>query len=699
MARLVMQKMFRFLSLHTWAKLAMLSLVVGLAGGLGAVVFQKLLDLVALLAIDQVLTQSQPWLRRVLIVAVPGLGGLISGILVFTFAPEAEGHGTDSMVRAFHRLRGEIRARVPFIKTLASAITIGTGGSAGKEGPIAQIGAGIGSILGKVLGLSAKHRRILMLAGAGAGVGAIFRAPLGGALFAAEVLYRETDFEYEAIVPSIVASITAYAVFVTLFGYGHLFTGVKDLQFEHVPELGLYAILGLVCALVGFVYVKVFYGSRDRFFRKLRMPNHVKPAVGGLLLGLLALWLPQVLGGGYEWIQQAIDNRLGADLGQMATSVPWHAAQLLMLLALGNIVATSFTISSGGSGGVFGPSLYIGAMLGGSFGYFVHALFPGSLSEATRVSLILVGMGGFFAGVAKVPIASLLMVTEMTGSYGLIVPLMVTCTIAFVLSQRWTLYEEQVFTQVDSPAHMGDFVVDVIRDIRVRDLFGDEQREVHTISDDTRLSEVFRLFQHSFQDDYPVLDDQGRLTGVLSFTDVRHHVTDDALGNLVVAGDICEKEIVTASLDEDLYSVLLKMGHSNVDSLPVVDRLDGARMEGLVTRKDVILAYERRLRSLREESTGGPDTHEPQAIPYRGDSALTELQVGEKHGHLAGRQVKDVNFPPGTLLVSIQRGDQSIIPNGLSRIEAGDRLLIVTKRDRVEEVQRALASTDGEPIG
>ena len=387
---------------------------------------------------------------------------------------------------------------------------------------------------------------------------------------------------------------------------------------------------------------------------------------------------------------------MGAEAGQMATGVPFHAAELLMLLAVGKVLATSLTISSGGSGGVFGPSLYIGAMLGGSFGYFVHALFPSLVTETARVSLILVGMGGFFAGVAKVPIASLLMVTEMTGSYGLIVPLMVTCTIAFVLSQRWTLYEEQVFTQTDSPAHMGDFVVDVIRNIRVRDVFTEAQRQVQTIREDARLPDLFRLFQQSFQDYYPVLDDQDHLVGILSFTDVRHHVTDDALGNLVLAGDICEKQILTTNLKEDLYSVLRKMGQRNIDSLPVVDLLDEARMQGMVTRKDVILAYERRMSSLREEGGGTADPDEAQAIPYRADSALTELEVTEDETYLVGRQVREVNFPAGSLLVSIQRMEQSIIPNGLTRIEAGDRLLIVTKRDRVAEVRRALASNDGE---
>ena len=277
------------------------------------------------------------------------MGGLVSGLLVYLIAPEAEGHGTDAMIDAFHQRGGYIRKRVPLVKILASAITIGSGGSAGKEGPIAQIGAGFGSFFATVFKLKPRDRRILVLAGAAGGIGAIFHAPLGAALFAPEVLYRETEFESEAILPCIVSSIVASSIFDQYFGRTALFfPGPVD--FAPV-ELLPYALFGVVCAGVGYLYVKLFYDvARDRIFRRVKLPKMLKPALGGLMLGVVALLFPQIMDGGYGWVQAALEGKIF-----------WGT---MLLLALMKIVATSCTISSGGSGGVFGPSMVIGATLG-----------------------------------------------------------------------------------------------------------------------------------------------------------------------------------------------------------------------------------------------------------------------------------------------------------------------------------------------
>ena len=227
-----------------------------------------------------------------MMVWIPALGGLIAGLLVFTFAPEAEGHGTDAMIDSFHRKKGIIRRRVPIIKTIASAITIGSGGSAGKEGPIAQIGAGFGSFLASVLKVSDRERRIMLLAGAAGGIGAIFKAPLGAALFATEVLYRKEDFEFEAIIPCILSSIVAFMVFTFYDGNDTIFH-IPAYSLATPTQLPFYAVLGVLCALVGFPYVRFFYGIRDRFFRRLKLPKAVKPAIGGLMVGIIALFLPK----------------------------------------------------------------------------------------------------------------------------------------------------------------------------------------------------------------------------------------------------------------------------------------------------------------------------------------------------------------------------------------------------------------------
>ncbi len=433
-------------------RVALCSPVVGLIAGLGAVVFLVSLQFTYQEVLGGLLhfqrpstveegphpiTEPSPWW---LVVLVPAAGGLISGALVFTLAPEAEGHGTDAMIRAFHRGGGAIRGRVPVIKAVASIITMGTGGSAGQEGPIAQIGAGFGSVLGGLLKLPPTDRRLLMLAGAAVGVGAIFRAPLGGALFAGEVLYASTAFESAALLPCLASSIVAYSTFALFITPRPIFL-LPGIHFSGLRELPLYAILTLLCAGMGWLYVRVFYGLRDWFFKPMPIPRQLKPAIGGLLLGVIALAFPQVMTGGYGWVQWgAIGMPPELTLPGEESFVPHMGMWTLLILAGLKIVATGLTISSGGSGGVFGPSVLIGGMLGGACGQFLAYLIPSA--HINPQAFVLVGMGGFFAGVSKTPLTSIVMVSEMTGSYSLLVPLMLACGLNMALSRRWTIYEE-----------------------------------------------------------------------------------------------------------------------------------------------------------------------------------------------------------------------------------------------------------------
>src|SRR5579862_551448 len=291
-----LERIARFFHLETWFRLLMLCVLVGVVSGLGAVAFEAALNwLHAKLLAGWLFSGTGQWWALLL---VPALGGAVSGALCLWLAPEASGHGTDAVIRAFHRDKGAIRARTPIVKGVCSVLTIGSGGSAGKEGPIAQIGAGFGSTLGTLLKLSVRDRRILMLAGVAGGIGAIFKAPLGGALFAAEVLYREPDFEHDAVMPGVISSVTAYSVFTAIDGYtrilGELNGGSVPLQFPSVgghagTELLHYAILSLICAFVGFLFVKTLSILEERFFKRLPLPRVSKPALGGMLLGLLAL--------------------------------------------------------------------------------------------------------------------------------------------------------------------------------------------------------------------------------------------------------------------------------------------------------------------------------------------------------------------------------------------------------------------------
>lgn len=572
---------FSWLDQFRWP---LLSIIVGIIAGLGAILFEESLrwtfrHFLSLPtgfmepegAASAELVASLGSLRSWLFLLIPTLGGLLSGIIVFSVAPEAEGHGTDAMIDAFHHRGGYIRKRVPFVKILASAITIGSGGSAGKEGPIAQIGAGFGSFLASALRLQSRDRRILVLAGAAGGIGAIFHAPLGAALFAPEVLYRAAEFEFEAILPCIIAAIVASSVFDQYFGRQALFNpGLVDFQ---LLELLPYCLFGVVCAMVGFVYVKVFYGSRDYFFKKLPVPKMLRPAVGGLLLGGVALLTPQIMDGGYGWVQAAMDGKIF-----------WGTMLLLVIM---KILATSCTISSGGSGGVFGPSVFMGAMLGGGFGFAGHALAPQWVVHPA--AFVVVGIGGFFAGVAKVPISSIIMACEMCGNYKLLVPLMLVSAISFILLGKTSLYEKQMVTRLASPAHRGEFARSLLMGLPVKAAL--VQRPFTPIPENMPFHELVKIVTASKDYHFPVTNGAGRMTGIISINDIREMMLEDSLANLIVAKDLATPNVVRVFLDESLADALDKMAQINVDELPVVAREQPDTIITIISKRDIISCY------------------------------------------------------------------------------------------------------------
>ena len=345
-------------------------------------------------------------LSPVRLLLVLATGGLAAGLLVQTFAPEAEGHGTDAAIEAYHQKRGYIRPVVPIIKLLASAITIGTAGSGGREGPIAQIGAGFGSSLGTWLKLSVRDRRILLAAGMGAGIGAIFRAPLAGALFAAEILYRDADLETEVIVPAAVSSIVGYTVFSfwlpPQMRFLPLFGDSLHHQLNSLLELLPMTVLALGLVAVSIIYIKTFYAVH-RLAKRIPLPAYLRPVIGSLVAGLLGLGLYYassenrnalaVLGTGYGTLQEAAANPAGVGMG------------LLVAVALVKVLTTSATIGSGGSGGVFGPSMVIGGCTRGAIGELLHRLWPTAVPQPAIYTVV--GMAGFFAGCAHAPISTI----------------------------------------------------------------------------------------------------------------------------------------------------------------------------------------------------------------------------------------------------------------------------------------------------
>jgi CIC family chloride channel protein len=593
--------------LRTQARLLGLSLVVGVLAGVGAIVFFSACQVVFHYALDMLagyhpvvpggepplLGETDSALRPWLLLVIPALGGLVSGVLVYTLAPEAEGHGTDAAIAAYHYKQGYIRPRVPLVKIVASAITLGTGGSGGREGPIAQIGAGFGSYLGSALRLRPAERRVLMAAGMGAGVAAIFRAPLAGSLFAAEVLYRSPDFESDVIIPAGLASVMAYSTFGLAFGWTPLFSLPAALSagltFNDPRQLLSYLALALFLVVLAMLYTRSFYGLTS-LFHQLPLRPHFKPMIGAFLTGAVAVALYygfgeekrvlSVLAFGYGALQDAMTMPPELE-GSLRLAV------ILLAISLGKILTTGLTIGSGGSGGVFGPSMVIGGCGGGALGLALHHLWPVLVPHPA--SFVIVGMAGFFAAAAKTPFSTLVIVSEMTGNYNLLLPTLWVCAIAFLLSDEQSIYSAQVESRSRSPAHQGDYVREVLADVRVSQ-FMSLIEEVPMIRPEDKLGIVLDKLAGSRFQALPVADAERGLLGIVSLEEVHLAAQSPNLGALVLAADLMRR--VSPLRPEDSVDRALELFVENdLLALPVVDGQAGGRIVGIVKRSDIARTY------------------------------------------------------------------------------------------------------------
>jgi len=600
-------------------------LLVGIVAGIGAGVFFVACQAVFRFSLDDVAgyhphspggepplfgesqVPFQPWLLLI----IPVVGGLLSGFLVYSLAPEAEGHGTDAAIAAYHLHQGRIRPRVPLVKIVASALTLGTGGSGGREGPIAQIGAGFGSFLGGLLRLRASDRRILMAAGMGAGVAAIFRAPLAGAIFAAEVLYRSPDFESEVIIPSALSSVIAYCTFGLAFGWAPLFSLPPELldalSFNQPLQLVSYTLLALFLVVLAMFYTRSFY-ALTHVFHRLSIKPHFKPALGAFLTSLLGLSLYFLLGReqkalavlsfGYGSLQDAMNASPQAD-GSL------FSALILFAIAVGKILTTGLTIGSGGSGGVFGPSMVIGGCGGGSLGILLHWLSPGLVPHPA--GFVIVGMAGFFAAAAKTPFSTLVIVSEMTGNYSLLLPTLWVCALSFLLSDEQSIYSSQVESRSLSPAHQGDYVRAVLAGMQVKQ-FLTPQQEVPTLRPADKLPDIIERLGQTAYHELPVTDEEGRYLGLVSLEEVHLAAESDPLRTLVVAADLMRSDVTPLRPDDQLDRALELFGESDRLTLPIVDGTPEKRIIGIVKRSDVSSTYLHHVHGKRQSTEDTKDT-------------------------------------------------------------------------------------------
>jgi len=553
--------------------MTILAVGVGLAGGYGAVGFRHLIDLLQSIAYgssDTLLevVRSVPWTIRW---CIPALGGLVVGPLVYFGAREAKGHGVPEVMQAVALRSGLIRKRIVVVKTLASALTIATGGSVGREGPIVQIGSAIGSSIGQMLKVSPERMRTLVGCGAAAGIAATFNAPIAGSMFALEIILG--DFGLATFSPIIIASVTATAVSRHYLGNTPAFI-VPAYELISVWEFPIYVALGLFCALVAVTFVKVLYRTED-LFDGVRFPEYLKPVLGGVVLGFLGLAFPQLLGVGYGGIDQAL----------LETYTGWF----LLLLVVFKILATAITIGSGGSGGVFAPSLFLGAMAGSLFGILAHTLFP-SLT-ATPAAYGIVGMGAVVSATTHGPLAAILILFEMTGNYKIILPLMTTCIISTLAARQ--IMPESIYTLkmirkgVDIRAGKE---INVLRSIPVREVMN---TDVDTVEESVTMRHLAEKISKSKHNAFPVVDATGKLTGILSHVDYQDAVFDENLEDLVVVKELATPRLATVSSEDNLYDALEKISIKDYSLLPVVASEDPTRLLGVLSRRDIISAYSR----------------------------------------------------------------------------------------------------------
>jgi CIC family chloride channel protein len=522
-------------------------------------------------------------IRLWILVAIPALGALVSGF-VCRFAPECRGGGGDATIDAFHHQEGVVRGRVLWVKPIASIATLGAGGAGGREGPTMHIGAALGSLIGRYLRVTARERRVLMVAGIAAGISAVFRAPLGAALIAIEMLYRD-DFESEALIPSVLASVIAYSVSISVFGQSTLFGHLPPYAF-HPGQIPLYIVLAVVVSAAASTFVASLRFAH-KMFDRAKAPEWVRPALGGLLLGILVLLTLHVvgpvighadrglgiLGGGYGVSQVAIT---GADWLPMG----WTAVEVLALLALVKIVAASLTIGSGGSAGDFAPALAIGGLLGGAFGIAARVILDDPTIQPGAFALV--GMGTFYGGIANTPLAALVLVCEMAGSYELLVPLMLAEGVAVIALRKVSLYPAQLATLRDSPVHRRE--VDPLAKARCKDVLRRDRTFV-TVAPETPIRDLLQQVELAGpQAIFPVVDGERKLRGLISDEALRLAVANPELHVVGVAADLMTPA-VSVPQDADLRTTAQLLLSNDLRGLPVVD--DERRVIGILDEHEL----------------------------------------------------------------------------------------------------------------
>jgi len=548
-----------------------LAVLVGVAGGLGAVVFREFIHVVHSLFFNHILPQARTdWF----IVLLPVIGGLIVGPVVRRLAPEAKGDGIPIVMEALQRRGGQIRKRVGFIIICASAVTVGSGGSAGREGPIVQIGASFGSLIGQAARLGPREMKLLTVCGVAAGIAGTFNAPMGGAVFSMEVISRRFS-SYDAV-PILLSSVVGKAVASELINPVPDF--INPAFVFNSSDLALCFLLGPLFGLLAFFWVKSYYIAED-FFGWLPMPDELKPAVGGLVAGVSGLYFLNygIMGVGYEGINLVFE---------MISSNPSNALLLLLLtLTVLKVLATASTVGSGGSGGLFAPTLYIGSMLGAIFGILATRSFPGILTDPSAYGLL--GMGAFFAGAARAPLTCIVMIPEMASSYSRLPPLIISCTLSYAVAQILLRGGSIYSIKLMRRGVYLDPLQPLLNRVPVKEAM---HRDVVAVNSMSSVSEVRDLIARYNFTGFPVVDD-GELSGMITFDDLRRVPLDAQDETLVEV--VATKNVIFVHPDHSVKYAMDLMYQNGIGRLPVVRENGSKELVGIITRSDAIKVYEK----------------------------------------------------------------------------------------------------------
>jgi CIC family chloride channel protein len=664
------------------------AMIVGAGTGLGAVLFIRLISWIQNLLFEGG-KSILGFLGLGLIVLIPLFGGLLAGPVIAFFAKEAKGHGVPEVMQAIALRGGRIRPRVVIAKIIASALCIGSGGSAGREGPIVQVGAALGSTVGQWLHLSEARLRNLVACGAAAGIAATFNAPIAGVIFAMEIILGE--FHVGDLGNVIISAITASTVSRMFLGDNPAFA-IPQYSVKTPWEIFLYALLGIMAGLVAVGFIRLLYGFEDLFDR-WRVSDAVKPAVGGLLLGGLALVYPWVLQlpGGYP-ASANLPEIFGAGFTTIGNALQGNLPfGLLAALVLLKPLATSFTLGSGNSGGVFAPSLFLGAALGGAFGSVVEYLAPGA--TAGPGAFAVVGMAAVFAGAARAPFTAVLIVFEMTNDYRMIVPLMAGVIVSLILAER--LHRESIYTLklTRRGIHLkSGRDLDVMETVQVEEVM---VRQPVTVPADLPVGRMADEFIRTGRHGFPVLNEDGSLFGMVSLEDYRRVAQKggEIPDNLLVR-DITTRDVVSVFPDESVGTVLRLMAPRDLSRLPVVTRGDPRRLVGVVRRNDMVRAYE--YGTMRREEA----RQRVERINVVNDSRAQFMDVPISPGSQAsGKTVAALGLPRGAVLVLIRRGRDMLIPRGDSILTSGDTVTILCERDCTDGIRPLFNALSKEDSG